>query len=149
MARKRGHNGSGSIDQSGENSWRLRYRIDGVRYTKTFEGTRTEAAKELRRLLHSGDTGTHVAPDKMTVGQWIAAWLDLKKRSIKARSHERYGEILTMHVVPVLGEIALQKITAGDIDKLFWPEACGQHRTVSAHGAEGLLQVGREEETPV
>jgi integrase len=119
MTRKKGHYGSGSIDPSGKNSWRLRYRIDGKRYTKVVEGTKTEAAKELRRVLHSGDTGQHVAPDKITVSQWITEWLELKKRSIKARSHERYEEILTQHVVPAVGAIPLQKITAGDVDKLY------------------------------
>jgi hypothetical protein len=34
MTAKKGHYGSGSIDRSGENSWRIRYRIKGVRYTK-------------------------------------------------------------------------------------------------------------------
>jgi integrase len=119
MASKRGHYGSGSIDPSGEGSWRLRYRIDGRRYTKVIKGSRTEAGKELRRLLHSGDTGQHVAPDRVTVAKWIADWLDLKKRSIKARTFERYEEILTQHVVPVLGTTPLQKVTAGDVDKLY------------------------------
>ena len=58
--KRRGHYGGGSFDQRGENSWRLRYRIDGQRYVKPFKGTRTAAAKELRRLLHEGDTGQHV-----------------------------------------------------------------------------------------
>jgi integrase len=118
-SKRRGHYGSGSIDPSGENTWRIRYRIDGRRFTKIVEGTRTEAAKELRQLLHAGDTGQHTAPSKITVAQWVAEWLELKKRSIKARSYERYEEILTMHVVPMLGETALQKITAGDVDKLY------------------------------
>jgi integrase len=119
MPRKKGHYGAGSIDKSGENSWRLRYRIDGKRYSKVVKGTRTEAAKELRRLLHAGDEGRHVPPDKMTVARWISEWLELKKRSIKARTYERYEEILTQHVVPVLGDVALQKVATADIDKLY------------------------------
>jgi len=45
MTRKRGHYGSGTIDPSGTNSWRVRYRIDGKRYTKVVKGTKTDAAK--------------------------------------------------------------------------------------------------------
>jgi integrase len=119
MAHKKGHYGSGSIDPSGSSSWRVRYRIDGKRYTKVVTGTKGEAAKELRRLLQAGDEGRHVAPDRITLSKWITEWLELKKRSIKARSHERYEEILTQHVVPALGAIPLQKVTAGDIDKLY------------------------------
>jgi integrase len=119
MTRKRGHYGSGSIDKSGENSWRVRYRIDGKRFTKVVEGTKTEAQKELRRLLHSGDTGQHVAADKITLGQWIDRWLALKERSIKARTYERYEGVMRLHVKPVLGSRPLQKITATEIDALY------------------------------
>ena len=71
----------GGIVARGENSWRLRYRISGKRFTKTVHGTKSEAQKALRDLLHSGDTGEHVAPDKMTLGQWIDHWVsDVYKR---------------------------------------------------------------------
>src|SRR5258706_14558090 len=114
MARKKGHYGAGSIDKSGENSWRLRYRINGKRYTKVVEGTKTEAAKELRRLLHAGDTGAHVAPDKITLAAWVEQWLALKERTTETGTAERYARVLKIHVVPVLGLKALQRITATD-----------------------------------
>jgi hypothetical protein len=62
MAGKKGHYGSGTIAPSGKNSWRIRYRIGGERFAKTVKGSRTEAARELRRLLQAGDDGVHVHP---------------------------------------------------------------------------------------
>ena len=62
---KREH-GEGSITARGENIFRLRYRIDGQRFSTTFRGTRVEAKKRLRELLKSGDDGAHVAPGRMT-----------------------------------------------------------------------------------
>ena len=59
---KRRTYGDGGIDARGENSWRLRYRVNGKRFTKAFRGTMSEAQKELRRLLRSGDIGEHVEP---------------------------------------------------------------------------------------
>lgn len=115
---KKGHYGSGTIDPSGENSWRLRYRVDGKRYAKTFEGTRTEAAKELRRLLHSGDTGAHVAPDRITLAQWVERWLALKEQNIKALTFDRYAAFLRHVVAAPIGSRPLQKITAPEIDEL-------------------------------
>jgi integrase len=120
MTQKRGHYGSGTIDQSGENSWRLRYRIGGKRYTKVFHGTKTEAQKELRGLLHAGDRGAHVAPAKITVAQWIDQWLALKGQSVKGRTAERYSDILRLHVASsALGTKPLQKLTATDVDGLY------------------------------
>ena len=89
---KRSH-GDGGIDQRGENTYRLRYRVGGKRYNKTFHGTLTEARRELRRLLKSGDDGGHVAPSKKTLGQWIEEWLAAgapgrKKRRVGQQSLE-------------------------------------------------------------
>jgi integrase len=119
MARRKGHYGAGSIDKSGENSWRLRYRINRKRHTKVVEGTKTEAAKELRRLLHDGDEGRHVAPNKLTFHQWATDWLALKAQNLAGQTLERYQNLMRLHVVPVLGDKLLQRITAMDIDKLY------------------------------
>jgi integrase len=114
---KRGHYGSGSIDPSGEGSWRLRYRIDGRRHSRVVEGTRTEAAKVLRRLLATADEGRHVPASRVTLGAWIEEWLGLHRAS--ARSLERYAQLLRTNVVPVLGSRPLQSLTPRDIDALY------------------------------
>jgi hypothetical protein len=79
MTRKRSH-GEGTIQSRGENCWRLRYRVGGQRFTKTFRGSLSDARKELRRLIRSGDVGEHVAPDKITLADWIDRWLALLER---------------------------------------------------------------------
>ena len=72
---KRSH-GDGGIDQRGDGVFRLRYRVHGKRFGKTFRGTLTEARKQLRALIRAGDAGEHIEPDKITVGQWIDRWID-------------------------------------------------------------------------
>jgi integrase len=115
----------GGIDQRGEKSWRLRYRVNGRRYTKTMHGTKSEAQKALRDLLHSGDTGEHVAPDKMTLGQWIDHWVSIgcpgnkRRKEVGQRTLEGYEQTLRRHVVPVLGDRPLQQIEPSEIDKLY------------------------------
>jgi integrase len=124
MTKKRGH-GEGSIDQRGENIWRLRYRINGKRYTKPFRGTKTEAQKALRQLLHAADTGSHVTPDRLTFGAWAAHWLAIgapsnrRRRHVGQRSLERYTEVLRLHVLPDLGDRPLQQLQATEIDALY------------------------------
>jgi hypothetical protein len=86
----------------------LRYRASGKRVSQTFHGTKRDAQKELRRLIRSTDTGEHVTPDKITLGQWIERWLAAgapgrKQRQVGRRSLERYEEMLRCHVVPTLG----------------------------------------------
>jgi hypothetical protein len=104
---KRSH-GEGTIDTRGENRHRLRYRVSGKRFTQTFEGTLKEARQELRRILGKADTGEHIAPDKITLGQWIDQWITngapgRRKTGVGRRALERYEQLLRVHVVPELG----------------------------------------------
>jgi hypothetical protein len=123
---KRNH-GDGGIDARGKGRWRLRWRVNGKRYTKSFHGSIGEARKEMRRLIKSADDGAHVAPDKLTLAGWVDRWLALLRRDedtggrslVNARTLERYGELLRLHVVPALGERPLQRITATEIDTLY------------------------------
>jgi len=120
---KRGH-GDGGIDARGEDTWRLRYRINGKRYSKGFRGTRSEARKELRALIRSGDTGTHVEPDKITVAQWIDRWITAgapgrSQKKAGRRTVERYSQLMRCHVTPTLGARRLQQLQATEIDGLY------------------------------
>ena len=118
MTNRRGH-GDGGIDRRGENSFRLRYRVRGERHTVTFHGSLSEARAELRRLLNTADTGTHVAPTRTTLNDWVTKWLELRQRSVSTKTAEHYGALLKVHVLPVLGERALQDIDVTEIDKLY------------------------------
>jgi integrase len=116
--------GDGGIDARGRDTWRLRYRVKRVRYVVTFHGSLSEAKKELRRLIRSGDTGEHIAPDKMTVKQWIDQWIAAgapgrRKKRVGRRTLERYDELLRCHVVPTLGARPLQQLQATEIDALY------------------------------
>jgi integrase len=124
MARKHRDRGEGSIDARGSDTWRLRYRVGQQRFSEAFHGSLADARKKLRAKLTSGDDGTHVAPDKITLGQWIEQWLDTgapgrRKKRVGRRTLERYGELLRCHVVPTLGARPLQQLEATEIDSLY------------------------------
>lgn len=111
------HHGDGGIDQRGENSFRLRYRVNGKRYSQAFHGTLSDARKKLRELIRSGDVGEHVAPDKITVAQWVEHWLGQKR--IGRRALERYTGLLRTYIVPTLGLRRLQELQPIEIDQLY------------------------------
>jgi integrase len=117
--------GDGGIDQRGENSFRLRYRIGKERYSVTFQGTLAEARKKLRELLKSGDDGTHIEPTRMTLGEFAEYWLSIgcpssrNKKRVSPRSIERYAQLLRIHVIPKLGQKRLQQLHATEIDRLY------------------------------
>ena len=123
MANKRRGHGDGAVDQRGPDVWRVRYRVAGKRFTRTIKGTRREAQQELRRLLRTADTGVHVAPDKVTLGQWAEQWLSMgcpgrKRQEVGRRSLVRYRQLLA-HAVAALGHRPLQQLRAAEIDALY------------------------------
>jgi integrase len=111
--------GDGSIDARGKDRWRLRYRVNGKRYTKTVRGSITDAKRELRSVLKSGDDGEHVAPNRTTLNEWIDTWIELRRHKITPRTFERYSELMRLHVKPALGDRRLQAITSVMLDTLY------------------------------
>ena len=135
--------GGGGIHARGKNSFRISYYVAGERYAKTFHGTRADANKELRRLLHSGDTGEHIAPDKATLAGWVQAWIETgcpgrNRTAVGNRSIERYSDIMRLHVLPALGDYKLQEIHSTDIDKLYIGLE-GKLHARSAHQVHSVL----------
>jgi hypothetical protein len=74
-----------------------------------------KAEQELRPLLRALDTGAHVDPSRMTVGEWLGLWLDAVRQEVSPKSHERYSEIVNNNLVPALGALRIAKITNLDI----------------------------------
>ena len=123
MANKRRGHGDGAVDQRGPDVWRVRYRVAGRRFAKTIRGTRREAQQELRRLLRTADTGSHVAPGKITLEEWVEQWLAMgapgrKRQEVGRRSLVRYGQLLD-HVVGALGHRPLQQLRAAEIGAFY------------------------------
>jgi integrase len=122
---KRSH-GTGSFKEDKKaGTTRIRYYVDGKRYSETFGGTKKEAEVRLRTLLSSADKGEHVAPDKQTVKSWIEHWLKIgapgrRRHEVSGRTLERYSQLLHTHIVPApLGECRLQKLTASQISERY------------------------------
>jgi integrase len=78
--------------------------------TTTLRGSRKDAERELRRLLRSLDIGEHVDPNRITVREWFATWLDAISAEVAPKSAERYGEIVNNYLAPALGNLRLTKL---------------------------------------
>jgi integrase len=108
----------GNITRRGANSWRLKFDLDrdpktGRRQTRfiTVRGTRKQAQAELARMLTALDTGTLVEPSKMTVADYMRAWLKTTSTlTLSPKTAERYAQLIENQIVPHLGEFSLQKL---------------------------------------
>lgn len=124
MAKKaRKSNGEGSIIQLKNGLWQARISVrqpGGELKRIAFYGkTKKEAHEKLVKAQRETHTGSFVNPDKGSTREWINTWLtEYKKTRIRQSTFALYETINKTHIVPALGDIALQKLEAKDIQKL-------------------------------
>jgi integrase len=106
----------GNLTRRGKSSWRLKFDIDpdpvtGKRQTQlvTVRGKRQDAERELTRLLNAADAGTLVEPSKITVAEYLRAWLG-GAHGLSGKTAERYGQLAEQQIIPRLGHMALQAL---------------------------------------
>jgi hypothetical protein len=106
---------AGHIRRRGPGAWELKFDISpgplGKRRTRTatVRGSKRNAQVELRRLLAEIDRGGS-ADTKTTVGAWLGRWLIEARHTTSPKTHERYTEIVQLHLIPALGAIPLAKL---------------------------------------
>lgn len=89
-------------------------------YTETIRGTRRQAEKRLTEILHELDKGLLSNPAKITLADFLTRWLnDYVAVNLAPRTLEGYRTIINYRVIPALGNIMLNKLTAGHIQKYY------------------------------
>ncbi len=88
----------------------------GVRKTRyaSFKGTKRQAEQELIRLLAAADAGTLVEPAKVTIAEYLRAWLD-GPHGLAGKTAERYRQLVDQQIIPHLGSVVLQKLRPIDV----------------------------------
>jgi integrase len=82
--------------------------------------TKKEADKVLSDLVKRFHDGRYRAPDKITFGAYLTdKWLPAQRARVRPSTFDSYERVVRMHVVDHIGEIAMQKLTAEDLDGLY------------------------------
>ena len=117
--KNRNAKGGGSVRQRDNGTWEARCTINGK--SKSFYGKRqSDALKVMRAALAASDEGTYCEPSKMTLAEWIDAWLEVYvKTSTKQSTYHSYKDTLNRYVLPVLGKYKLASVNATQIQKIY------------------------------
>jgi integrase len=117
---KRG-NGEGSIYRRNDGRWVGEMTIEGRKRKFVYGRTRKEAQEKLQAALQELQQGIMLEGNsKQTLAQFLVDWLEnSQKQNVRARTYERYEEIVRLHVVPVIGRHRLQKLSAQHIQAFY------------------------------
>lgn len=123
----------GNISKRGKASWRLKFDVptaDGTRNThyETVRGTKSKAQLRLAELLASIGKGTYVAPNHLTIAEYVRARIDVWHAAgdIGDATRERYDVLLKKQIAPHVGGLTLQRLSTIDVET--W------HSTLRASG---------------
>jgi integrase len=124
MARKRRGRSEGSIFERADGQWvgsvSLGYDETGKRKRRTVYGaTKQEVQKKLRQLQNDAATGMLADANSITVGQWLASWLQAAKTRVQPKTHQRYEQLVRLRINPHLGGTRLAKLAPLHVQQLF------------------------------
>src|SRR6516225_8365870 len=77
----------------------------------SFQGTKREAQRRCAELIAETRGGTAASPERMTVGQYLARWLDHMRPLVSPKTFQGYEQIARVNLTPVIGAIPMAKIT--------------------------------------
>ena len=117
MARKGTRSAQGgTIRQRSDGRWEARYTVGrdpgtGKQIQRSVYGsTQKEVRQKLAQITAAIDTGTYIAPQRMTVGQWLDIWADDYLVGVKPATVTIYRGNIKNHIKPALGAVRLDQL---------------------------------------
>ncbi|MFC1938087.1 tyrosine-type recombinase/integrase [Chloroflexota bacterium] len=90
------------------------------------KGTKKDAEKRLAELLHQLDTGTYLKPGKTNLAEFLERWLkDYVWPNLAPRTAEGYQSIVSRHLIPTLGNIALTQLKPEHLQRYYSEKLSG------------------------
>ena len=124
MAKRRAK-GEGNIRKRSDGRWEGRYvaghDANGKPIRKNVLGkTQAEVREKLKQAI-SDARGLDVGKaDEYTVGAWVETWYAVySKPHIRENTQKYYRRFIDRHVIPMLGNIKLTKLTGRDLQKMY------------------------------
>jgi len=92
-------------------------------YHTIYARTQREAEAAATRLLYALDNGTYCEPSRLTVAEYMTTWLeDYAAHNVSPYTLSRYRSLVNRHLIPALGSIRLNQLTASRIERYYASE---------------------------
>ena len=118
MAR-RGH-GEGSVYRRKDGRWVASITLEHRKRKYFYGDTRKEVQEKLKVALHEQQQGTLATGSYQLLGAYLEQWIEQVYRpSVKELSYQEYHSAVRKHLVPGLGHIPVQKLTAAKVQDFY------------------------------
>jgi integrase len=118
MPGRRGNN-EGSIYLRKDGLWVGAVSLPTGRRKAVYGRTRDEVRRKLTGALHARESGTLTDARGQTLGQFLDIWLaEIVKPSVRTWTYRGYEVHVRLHIKPVLGHIALDRVEPAHVQAL-------------------------------
>ena len=129
---KRSASGSGTIRKKTVTKGGKEYTYWEARYTEGYDPgtgkqiqrsitgkTQKEVSQKLKAATVAIDSGTYIAPNKQTLGEWLDIWAETYLSSVKPRTLDLYKAIIRLYIKPAMGVVRLEELNAHTIQQFY------------------------------
>lgn len=120
---KKAVSGNGSIRQRPDGRWEGRFTVGRdpgtgkQKQISVYGSTQKEVRIKLQEIAVSIEKGTYIEPQKMTIAQWMQAWLENFNAGIKRSTVIAYEQHINNHILPALGAIQISALRPDIVQK--------------------------------
>ena len=108
---KRTANGTGHLRQRSDGRWEGQLLTPDGRRRSVYGKSQKEVRQKITQLQSDIDNNAYIAPDKMTVGDWLDKWISDYCNNVKESTRDNYRGHITLHIKPALGKVKLTALT--------------------------------------
>jgi len=108
-------NGEGTIYQRKDGRWAALLTIRGTKRKQFLGKTRAEVAAKMTEAQSDRQKGIPIVSSNQTVGQYLLAWLQSVKASVRPRTYESY-DLNVRRLSPLIGKKRLTSLTPAMIE---------------------------------
>jgi len=118
VAKRRGH-GEGSIYRRKDGRYTAAITLENRKRKYFYGDTRREVQEKLKVALREQQQGTLATGPQQSLKSYLEEWLEQVYRpTIKPLTYQQCRSAVYHHLIPALGSIPLQKLTAAQVQKL-------------------------------
>ncbi len=138
MARAKRDNGDGSIRKRTNNTWEGQIFVANKKQY-VYGKSKPDVKQKIKYLIAQSEIDANLINPDITVKDWLTEWLDLYRSSVKRGSKAQCETIVTLHLIPRIGNIALRSLTPIDVQRLVVAPLTRIRSPKTVHNIYGVL----------
>jgi integrase len=133
-----------SIFRKANGTWRAQISIEGRRIS-FIAPSRAECHEWIRKMLNQIDQGMTFEGRNLTLREYLRDWIEVKKNTLRPTTGLQYERVITVYVLPRLGNIKLKDLNLQVINKFYQSLINNKTSISSIRYAHRILHVAFEQ----